>query len=204
MRTVTSREKISIRTLVGSHASTTTSTSSSSSHRTSSSLLTSSILVVGYFYFSNYLQLYHSSFYYTCTIKRKMNDHSSPSRIVGWIQSCGNLMPPPISNYIEFNLDTSSKVLNHVLFLLALSNIFLMMNSMKITIVTFFASCLLTFQTAAVILVMNHSKLSFAPRSLEPTEFILGFCLGLCVGGVVLSFFLSVTFRRAFSFCKVC
>eukprot|EP00539_Tryblionella_compressa_P004694 CAMPEP_0178753910 /NCGR_PEP_ID=MMETSP0744-20121128/11870_1 /TAXON_ID=913974 /ORGANISM="Nitzschia punctata, Strain CCMP561" /LENGTH=171 /DNA_ID=CAMNT_0020407771 /DNA_START=120 /DNA_END=638 /DNA_ORIENTATION=- len=54
----------------------------------------------------------------------------------------------------------------------------------------------------SVVVVMNHASIGFAPRALEPTEFMAGLCLGICIGGVILSFFLSVQSRRAYKFCK--
>merc|ERR1712238_562795 len=57
-------------------------------------------------------------------------------------------------------------------------------------------------QTFLVIMITNNNQINFAPRSLEPTEFIVGLCLGICIGGGILSFFVSATFSRAHSFCK--
>jgi hypothetical protein len=92
--------------------------------------------------------------------------------------------------------------MNHVLIFLAVSNIFLLFASIKITVVTFFAACLLATQTIAVVLVINNRWIGVAPRVLEPTDFMVGLCLGLCIGGVILAFFVSITFRRAFAFCE--
>lgn len=122
--------------------------------------------------------------------------------LLGMVRSCWSALPHPISSYCQNNLDTIPKVMNHALLFLAGCNLMLLLNSLSISITTFFASFLLLVQTASVILVMNHDKISFAPRTMAPSEFMVGMCLGLCIGGVILSFFLSVTFRRAFAFCK--
>jgi len=73
---------------------------------------------------------------------------------------------------------------------------------MSVSFITFFAASLLALQTFIVIMITNNNQINFAPRSLEPTEFIVGLCLGVCIGGGILSFFVSATFSRAFSFCK--
>jgi hypothetical protein len=123
--------------------------------------------------------------------------------IVGMMQSFFSILPHPIGSYCQNHLDTLPKVLNHTLIGLVCCNVFLLFNAMAISSITFFASFLLALQTSCVIVITNHSKFSsIVPRSFEPTEFMVGMCLGLCIGGVILSFFLSVTFRRAFAFCK--
>mmetsp|Transcript_41219 Transcript_41219/g.98710 ORF Transcript_41219/g.98710 Transcript_41219/m.98710 type:complete len:260 (+) Transcript_41219:265-1044(+) len=123
--------------------------------------------------------------------------------IIGMVQSFFIMLPHPIGSYCQHNLDTIPKVLNHTLIGLACSNLFLMFNAMAVSSITFFASLLLVLQTSCVIVVTNHAKFaSFVPRSFEPSGFMVGMCLGLCIGGVILAFFLSVTFRRAFAFCK--
>eukprot|EP00537_Pseudo-nitzschia_pungens_P016484 CAMPEP_0172405382 /NCGR_PEP_ID=MMETSP1061-20121228/67010_1 /TAXON_ID=37318 /ORGANISM="Pseudo-nitzschia pungens, Strain cf. pungens" /LENGTH=171 /DNA_ID=CAMNT_0013140613 /DNA_START=441 /DNA_END=956 /DNA_ORIENTATION=- len=52
-------------------------------------------------------------------------------------------------------------------------------------------------------MVTNNNRISFAPRGLEPTEFMIGLSLGLCVAGAILSFFLSATSRNFYSSCKL-
>jgi hypothetical protein len=131
-----------------------------------------------------------------------MNDSNNLRRCLGLLQSCAGILPPPFSSYIESNLDTAPKVVNHVLMLLIICNVFLVFSTVGISIMAFFASLLLICQTVMVVTVMNHATISFAPRSLAPTDFMVGLCLGLCLGGVILSFFTSVVFRRFYQVCK--
>mmetsp|Transcript_5048 Transcript_5048/g.11243 ORF Transcript_5048/g.11243 Transcript_5048/m.11243 type:complete len:251 (+) Transcript_5048:154-906(+) len=125
-----------------------------------------------------------------------------------WVDSHGNLhlntqlFPPMIQNYIAVNLNTIHKVTNHILFCMAIANFFLFILSMRASFLTFLAASLLTFQTCLVTMVTNNDRISFAPQSLQPTEFMVGLCLGICVGGIILSFFLSAISGRLFSFCK--
>lgn len=85
---------------------------------------------------------------------------------------------------------------------MTISNFFLFMNSILVSFITFLASSLLVFQAFFAIMVTRNDRFSFAPRVLQPTEFMVGLCLGLCVGGAILAFFVSVSFRRFFSICK--
>ena len=128
-----------------------------------------------------------------------MDNHANLQR---YIRSFQNMMPPTIANYISINLDTIPKVTNHVLLSMSISNFFLLINSMRATFITFLAASLLAFQTCFVVMVTSNNRISFAPRVLEPTEFMVGLCLGICIGGVILAFFVSVTFGRVYSFCK--
>jgi hypothetical protein len=131
-----------------------------------------------------------------------MNDSNNLRRCLGLLQSCGGILPPPFSTYIESNLDTAPKVVNHVLMLLIMCNTFLVFSTIGISIMTFFAASLLICQTTLVVMVMNHATIGFAPRALAPTDFMVGLCLGLCIGGVILSFFTSVAYRRFYQLCK--
>mmetsp|Transcript_23018 Transcript_23018/g.25698 ORF Transcript_23018/g.25698 Transcript_23018/m.25698 type:complete len:256 (-) Transcript_23018:200-967(-) len=128
-----------------------------------------------------------------------MDNRAELQRYGRYIQ---NMMPPLIANYMSSNLDTIPKVILHVLFLLTISNFVLIINSMSVSFITFVAASLLALQTFLVIMITNNNQINFAPRSLEPTEFIVGLSLGICIGGGILSFFVSATFSRAHSFCK--
>lgn len=131
-----------------------------------------------------------------------MNDSNHLRKCLNVVQSCGSMLPPPFSTYIDANLDTAPKIVNHVLMLLITCNAFLLFSTMGISLMTFFAAVLLLSQTTLVVVVMNHSRMSFAPRALAPTDFMVGLCLGLCLGGVILAFFTSVAFRRFYDLCK--
>jgi len=97
--------------------------------------------------------------------------------------------PPAVQRYVAVNLDTIPKVTNHILVFLAISDFFLLINSMRVAFATFLAASVLTLLTCFVTMVTNNNRISFAPRGLEPTEFMIGLSLGLCVAGAILSFF---------------
>jgi len=73
---------------------------------------------------------------------------------------------------------------------------------MSVSFITFFAASLLVLQTIIVVMITNNNQINFAPKSLEPTEFNVGLCLGVCIGGGILALFVSVTLSQIFSFCK--
>ena len=131
-----------------------------------------------------------------------MNNSHGLHKCLGCIQSVGRMLPPPVGPYIEDNLDTAPQLVNHVLFLLATCNTFLVLSTIGMSLMTFFAAVLLMGQCFLVVVVMNHSKLSFAPPALAPTDFMVGLCLGLCTGGVILSFFTAAAFRRFYDLCE--
>jgi hypothetical protein len=131
-----------------------------------------------------------------------MDNHNNANNLQGYGRSIQNMMPPPISNYMAVHVDTIPKVMNHVLFLLTVSNFFLLIKSMSVSFMTFIVASLLALQTMVAVMILNNNQINLAPRSLEPTEFIVGLCLGICVGGGILAFFVSVSFSRAFSLCK--
>lgn len=132
-----------------------------------------------------------------------LNGGSGLSRYAGWVRSCQGFCPGPVGTYCAAHLDTTSKAVNHALALLAVCDILLLFSAAGVSLVTTLAAALLAAQTGAVAAVMNHDRIGqrWAVRTLEPTEFMVGLCLGLSVGGAVLSFFLSITFRRAYAFC---
>lgn len=119
-----------------------------------------------------------------------MDNHAN---VQGYTRSFLNMMPPTIAHYIAINLDTIPKVTKYVLLSMSISNFFLFINSMRATFVTFLAASLLASQTFFVIMVTHNNQISFAPRGMEPTEFMVGLCLGICIGGAILAWFVSVT-----------
>ena len=130
------------------------------------------------------------------------NHNNNASNLQGYGRSIQNMMPPPIANYMAVNVDTIPKVINHVLFFLTISNFFLLIKSISVSFMTFIVATLLALQTMVVVMILHNNQINFAPRSLEPTEFIVGLCLGICVGGGILAFFVSVFFSHALSLCK--
>jgi len=100
-------------------------------------------------------------------------------------------------------MDSLPKVLNHVLGLMTICNIFLFLSSWSISYIVFFASLLLNAQTVCVLLVVNNTgRLSFGPRFLSPNEFMVGVCLGISIGGAILALFLSAVFQKTRSLCS--
>jgi hypothetical protein len=93
-------------------------------------------------------------------------------------------------------MDTIPKLLHHVLLLIAICDVFLFRVAWKISFLSFFVALLLGAQNACVFLILNNGKVSFSPRCLAPSEFIIGMALGITIGGTVLAFFLSAIFSK--------
>ena len=120
-----------------------------------------------------------------------------PHRIRELLSCC----PPNVTEYAVFQLDSIAKILNHVLALTLVFNVFLFFASWKVASLpsvganAVLIAFLLCAQTAAVFLILNSGwriqRLSF----LAPTDFLLGVALGITVGGTILAFVLSGTFR---------
>ena len=117
-------------------------------------------------------------------------------------QSCIEHLPPFISHYARTNIDTLPKLLNHVLILMGICDTFIVLNGWRVSIIAWFTAMLLSSQTLFVFLILNHGKLQYSPRFLAPTDFMVGISLGISIGGTILSFFLSSTFRRAITDCS--
>lgn len=105
--------------------------------------------------------------------------------------SSGRFLPSEIRRYIAVNVDTTAKATNHVLTVLAVSDFFLWIHAGSFR--TFVAASFLMFQTYFVACVTNRHRIQHAlPRSWEPSEFVVGVATGACVGGAVLSFYISM------------
>ena len=115
--------------------------------------------------------------------------------------ACLSILPGPISRYASDHMDTAPKFLTHTLLAMAMCNFFLISCSFSISFLTFLACLLLGVQCVSVLLVTTPFGQSVAPRLFAPTEFMLGVCLGITIGGTILSFFLCLSFGRIHAYC---
>lgn len=111
-------------------------------------------------------------------------------------QSCLVHFPREVTSYITTHVDTLPKLLHHVLLLIAICDVFLFLVCWKISFLTCFVAILLGAQNACVLLILNNGKVSFSPRFLAPSDFIIGMALGITIGGAILAFFLSAIFSE--------
>jgi hypothetical protein len=125
-----------------------------------------------------------------------ISDVINPRCYQGLYQSCLVHFPSGVASYISTHVDTLSKLLHHVLMLIAICDVFLFLVSWKISFLTSFVAILLGAQNACVFLILNNDKISFSPRFLAPSDFIIGMALGITIGGTVLAFFLSAIFSK--------
>jgi hypothetical protein len=111
-------------------------------------------------------------------------------------QTCLVHFPRGVTSYVSTHVDTLPKLLHHVLLSIAICDVFLFLASWKISFITFFAAILLGAQNVCVLLILNNGKVSFSPRFLAPSDFIIGTALGITIGGTILAFFLSAIFSE--------
>jgi hypothetical protein len=134
--------------------------------------------------------------------------------------------PAGFQTYATFHLDTIRKILNHLLAVLVVCDLFLFFASWRVWLGTdahglrvVSVSFLLLVQTLAVYMIVNNNTShhhhqpgggsSLGPMggggggngggilaSLVPTDFMLGVALGITVGGSILAFVLSSAFSR--------
>jgi hypothetical protein len=100
------------------------------------------------------------------------------------------------------HVDTLSKLSHHVLVLIAICDVFLFLVSWKTSFLASFVAILLGAQNACVFLILNNGKMSFSPRFLAPSDFIVGIALGIMIDGTVLAFFLCAIFSKVPLKCK--
>jgi hypothetical protein len=126
-----------------------------------------------------------------------INEFINPRCVQNCYQSClANFSPRVVASYADSHMDTVPKFLQHVLVLMLLCNFFLVLCAWSISFLCFFLSFLLNTQNVIVLLVLFHGKMSFSPRFLNPTEFMVGVSLGISIGATILAFFLSVIFGK--------
>ena len=99
-------------------------------------------------------------------------------------------------------MDSLPKILRHVLFATAVCNIFLILAAIRVAFLPFILSLLLLGQTFSVLMMMHHRTWSFVPASFNPTEFMVGACWGVTVGGVVVALSLSGIYSYIPSSCE--
>jgi hypothetical protein len=114
-------------------------------------------------------------------------------------QSC----PVALSTYATLHLDTMSKILNHVVLVTVICDVFLFLSSFSVAYLdhhlgfnTVLCSFLLGACSVVVLLIVNNSRIS-ALSILAPTEFMVGMAMGLCIGAAVLAAVLSSTYQTA-------
>jgi hypothetical protein len=112
-------------------------------------------------------------------------------------QSC----PVALSTYATLHLDTMSKILNHVVLVTVICDVFLFLSSFSVAYLdhhlgfnTVLCSFLLGACSVVVLLIVNNSRIS-ALSILAPTEFMVGMAMGLCIGAAVLAAVLSSTYQ---------
>lgn len=115
--------------------------------------------------------------------------------------ACLSILPDPISRYASDHMDTAPKFLTHTLLAMVTCDFFLISCSFSISFLTFLACLLLGVQGVSVLLATTPFGQAVAPRLLAPTEFMLGVCLGITIGGTILSFFLCLSFGRIHAYC---
>lgn len=116
--------------------------------------------------------------------------------------ACLSLLPLPISRYASQHMDTAPKFLTHTLGVMGVCNFFLILCSFSVSFLTFLACFLLAIQNVSILLTATPFGQSVAPRLFAPTEFMLGVCLGITIGGTILSFFVCLTFGRIHAYCS--
>jgi hypothetical protein len=120
-----------------------------------------------------------------------------PHRIEENLSFC----PRDVTTYAALHLDTISKVLNHVLWLLLAFNILLFFACWsqsfvpQNTLPTVWISLFLLLQNATVWAIINNARVPANLSFLAPNDFIMGVALGITIGASILSFILSQSFK---------
>jgi len=112
-----------------------------------------------------------------------------------------NSCPTSIGTYVALHLDSVSKILNHILFLTVIVDVFLFLSSFSVSYLpnhmgfnTVLCSFLLAAVSVLVLLIVNNSRIS-ALSVLAPTEFMVGVATGGTIGAAVLAGLLSSTYK---------
>jgi hypothetical protein len=99
------------------------------------------------------------------------------------------------------HMDSLRKILNHLLMVMMMCNIFLFVASWNVSFLpimgfnTVLVAFFLCFQNIVVWLILNNNRIS-ALSFLAPTDFMVGVSLGITVGGAILSFVISSAYRH--------
>ena len=110
--------------------------------------------------------------------------------------------PTSIATYAALHLDSIGKILNHVLFLTVVVDVFLFLSSFAVSYLpnhlgfnTVLCSFLLAAVSVTVLLIVNNSRIS-ALSVLAPTEFMVGVACGCTLGAAVLAALLSTSYKN--------
>lgn len=119
-----------------------------------------------------------------------------------------NACPTSIGTYAALHLDSVGKILNHLLFLTVIIEVFLFLSSFSVSYLpnhmgpnTVLCSFLLAAVPVTSLLIVNNSRIS-ALSVLAPTEFMIGVATGLTIGAAVLSFILSSSYKTVRGHCS--
>jgi hypothetical protein len=107
-----------------------------------------------------------------------------------------SVCPTGLATYAHVHLDSFGKIINHILAIMLLCNVFLFFSSWSVSLLpnvgfsAVFVSFLLIAQTVAVWLILNNNRIS-SVSFLAPTEYMVGVALGITIGATILSLVLS-------------
>lgn len=111
--------------------------------------------------------------------------------------------PVAVSTYVTLHLDSISKILNHVVAVTLVCDVFLLFSSFSVSYLdhhlgfsTVLCSFLLGAVSVIVLLILNNSRIS-ALSVLAPTKFMVGVATGITIGAAVLAAVLSSTYNTA-------
>ena len=110
-------------------------------------------------------------------------------------------LPTVLGTYATLHLDSIGKIVNHVLAIMLVCDVFLFFSSWSVSLLpnvgfnTVLVSFLLCAQTVCVWLIVNNNRVS-ALSFLSPTEFMVGVALGMTIGAAVLALVLSSAYRH--------
>ena len=112
-----------------------------------------------------------------------------------------NSCPTSIGTYAALHLDSIGKIVNHILFLSVIVDVFLFLSSFAVAYLpnhmgpnTVLCSFLLAAVPVTNLLIVNNSRIS-ALSVLAPTEFMIGVATGLTIGAAVLAFIVSSSYK---------
>lgn len=117
------------------------------------------------------------------------------------MQECLAWCPQGIGTYASLHLDSISKILNHILLIMAVLNMFLFFSSWNVSFLpnmgfsTTFITLMLCFQNASVWIIINNHRIS-SFSFMAATEFMVGVALGITIGATILAFVLYSNYRH--------
>lgn len=120
------------------------------------------------------------------------------------------LCPNMLGYYIDSNINSIPKLLNHTLYITIVCNIMLLIRSYShsgtsqlLGYSTLFISFLLFMQSICVYFIINNKNgNNNSTIRLSPNQFMIGMTLGLCMGGTIISFMISKSYRNSSKQCN--